>query len=451
MKKIIKYNFIALLAIVFLAYSCSEDDNTGYSKLVPTSPTITVSGIAAGGYNLTETNTTYSFDVTLSVAQVADVALYVTQIDGDAEMGVDFSIVNSNNRVYIPANSTTGKLEIKVLSDELIEGTETFTLQIGDERTTNATVTPVEVTFTLSNYTNEFLDIDLSWETDVLDVIGLELDPADVGELSLLVFDASDVLVIDAEGTNYSGLDTMPDGVYTLAAAFTSATDFGDLSEAVNFDITLDFFQAGVIDKSLPFPAVIDNLFPCYDFRVYLATVTKAGSTYTIAEEITYSIPERTAWYGYDAYTVFGDYTSEVETAQGCDGDLLIYGLNAGWMFDFWGETIVDEGNVRYVINEYTNEITIAEQYVFTTDYEGDLYPYTISGTGTYDNSGAFPTMHIEYVLDQDGFDPSGWAFNAGYQATPYFEANLTLDPSGKKATVVSTTKKFDLNQKPVR
>lgn len=453
MKKIIKYNLIALLAMIFFLSSCDDEDNTGYSDLIKTNPTVTISGIPAGGYDLTETETVYTYDVTLSVAQISDISLYVTQIDGDATVGSDYEIVNANSRVYFPANSTTAKLELKVLRDDLIEGEETFTLQIGDERTANATITPVTVKFTLTNYTNSILDIDMSWSTDVLDVVELDVDPTEVGDLRMLIYDDSDVLIIDEDGgsfENYSGMDTLPDGVYTIAAAFYSTANYGDLNAAITFDVTLDFFQSGVIDGSLNFPAVFNNLFPCYDFRTNLATVTKLGSTYTFEEAIAYSKPERTAWNGYDAYTVFGDYPSFVETAPGCDGEMLIYGLNANWMFDFWGEEIVEEGDVRYEINEYTNEITIAEQYVFTTLYAGSLYPYTISGTGTYDDSGAFPTMTIQYVLDQEGFDPSGWAFANGYQATAYFEANLTLDPAGKNVVNVETTK-FDLSKKPVR
>lgn len=453
MKKIIKYNLIALLAMVFLLSSCEDEDNTGYSELIKTNPTVTITGIPAGGYNLTETETVYTYDVTLSEAQISDISLYVTQIAGDATVGSDYEIVNANSRVYIPANTTTAQLSIKVLRDEAIEAEETFTLQIGDERTANAEITPVTVEFTLGNYTSNVLTIDMSWSTDALDVIGLDLDADEVGDLRLLIFDNTGTLVAEEDGAafeTYDAMDTLVDGVYSIAAAFYSTIDVGDYNEAVTFDVTLDFFQPGVIDGSLDFPAVFDNSFPCYDFRVYLATVTKAGDTYTYEEEISYSVPARTAWNGFDAYTVFGDYPSFIETAPGCDGDLLIYGLNANWMYDFWGEVIMDEGDVRYEINEYTDEITIAEQYIFTTLYDGSLYPYTVSGTGTYDDSGVYPTMNIQYVLDQEGFDPSGWAFANGYQATPYFEANITLDPAGKNIIKVET-KKFDLSNKPVR
>ena len=70
MKKIIKYNLIALLAMVFFVYSCNEDDFTGYSKLTTTNPTVTISGIQSGGYTLLEAETSYTFDVTLSEAQI---------------------------------------------------------------------------------------------------------------------------------------------------------------------------------------------------------------------------------------------------------------------------------------------------------------------------------------------------------------------------------------------
>lgn len=466
MKKILKYNLIALLAMVFFMYSCDDDDYTGYSDLTATSPSITVSGIAGGGYTLNESaQTEYTFDVTLSEAQISDVALYVTQVGGDAENGADFSISNTNSRVLIPANSTTGQLGIKVLTDELIEGTETFTLQIGDERTANTSITPVTVTWTINNYTVDALDLTMSWETDVADVIGLDIDPDEVGDLMLFIYDNTDALIETIDGGSfetYSGMDTLPDGDYKIAAGFYSTIDAGDFNEAITFDVSLHLYQAGVMDETYVLEDVFDNLFPCYDFRTYLGTVTKLGSTYTWTEDIVYSVPARTTWYGLDSYfeyededdlgnpiTVHIDYPSVVETAPGCNGELLIYGLNHEWMYDFWGETVVEEGHVRYEINEYTNEITIAEQYCFTTDYDGDLYDYTITGTGIYDDSGTYPTMVINYELDQDGFSPSGWAYDNGYQTEEYFTATLTLDPAGKNVVNSITEKKFDLSMKP--
>ena len=50
MKNILKY--IALFtAVAFVLFSCEKDDYTGDSKLSPTSPTITISGIDAAGYD----------------------------------------------------------------------------------------------------------------------------------------------------------------------------------------------------------------------------------------------------------------------------------------------------------------------------------------------------------------------------------------------------------------
>ena len=35
--------------------------------------------------------------------------------------------------------------------------------------------------------------------------------------------------------------------------------------------------------------------------------------------------------------------------------------------------------------------------------------------------------LHLEYYLDQEGFDVSGWMFDNGYMATNYFLADVTL------------------------
>jgi hypothetical protein len=92
-------------------------------------------------------------------------------------------------------------------------------------------------------------------------------------------------------------------------------------------------------------------------------------------------------------------------------------------MYDFWGEVIEEEGAVLYTVDG-AGVVTIASQYIFTTSYSGSLYPYTVSGTGTYNETTG--ELYIQYYLDQDGFSPSDWAFNNGYQTTPYFEATLT-------------------------
>jgi hypothetical protein len=449
MKSILKYTVFLTTVMLFL-FSCEKDDYTGDSKLKPSNPTVTVSGIDPAGYNFIEKDSVFSFDVILSVAQIVDVKLQVTQIAGDATAGADYEIVNSGSEVVIPAYSTTGKLIIKVKSDNIREDTESFTLQIGNETTANASITPVEAVFTIGNYTEDAFVVDMNWTTDIATSIGIEKDPDEVVNMRMLIIDNSTGLIVAVENgltfETYAAFDTLVDGTYSIATDISSTVDLGDYNAPVNIDLELVFNQAGVInDKVLSFPKVMTNEFPCDAYRTYLATVTKEGSTYTIVKSVSYLVPEVLNWYGTD--TEFG-YPSQVRTLAGCD--LLIGGLNHGWIFDFWGEEIVDSVDVVYTI-DVDGIINIPEQDYFTTLYNGLEYLYQIVGTGTLDESGLFPVMHIEYEIILDGFYPGQWSFDNGYMSTPYFVADLTLEPNLKRATLKKSSIKIPLPKKPVR
>lgn len=442
MKKIIKYNLIALLALVFFISSCDDEDYTNYTELNPTSPTITVSG--TGGFSLTESETTYKFDVTLSEAQVVDVALYVAQTAGDAISGADYQIVNSNSRVYIPANSTTGTLEIKILTDELIEGTETFTLTIGDEKTANAAITPVDVTFSIDNYTNNEFTFDMYWETDVLDQIGLDIDDDEAVNLRIIILNAADSsLWLAIDGSSYESFtyltDTLsdgsmlPDGDYIIATDVSSTIDAGDYDAPLTIDLTLDFYQPGVINNTLlTYEAAFTNEFVCASYRVYLANLTKSGDTYTFDDDA-YSIPSSPVtgdWQGTDGE--YRNYESQIKSFINCDG-LVISGFAFGLLQDpgWWGEPIVAGGTIPFDVDLDAGTIDIPFQYYCTTTYGGSLYDYQIEGWGTIDMSGEYPTAIINYYIYQDGWDFSNYLYSAGVMTYPYFVATLTLDPAG--------------------
>lgn len=436
---------VATLAFLFTA--CDDDDNQGYSGITPTNPTISVD-VPASGVNLVETKATYLFDVTLSEPQVVDIAIYIKTIAGTATEGEDFTIDNGNSRVYIPAGKTAGTVSITVLEDELLEETETFTIQIGDERTSNTEISPVEVNFTLTNLTKDDLAIGLSWETDVAEAIGLDLDPDEVVDLRLLLVDvATDMIYAVEDGGSFEEyiMDAdVPDGEYLLAVDVYSTINAGDYNATVTLDLELQFDQVGVINhKVLSFPQVMTNQYVCEAYRTNLAVVTKSGFDYSIEESISYVKPQAVEWFGTDA-----GYESQVTTIAGCD--LLIFGLNHGWMEDFWGEEVIAENNVSYTIDEKVGTVEILEQNYITTLYNGSEYPYTIKGSGTIDNSGEFTTMTITYEVFQDGFSPSKWAFDNGYQDEPYFTATLTLDPVGIPV-VSSVVKSSKLIAKPVR
>ncbi|MEA3443506.1 MAG: Calx-beta domain-containing protein [Bacteroidota bacterium] len=456
MKKIYKLNYVVLMALIVFLSGCEKKEYTDYSTLVPTSPTVTISGIDAGGYNFVEQDTTFTFDVTISEAQVADVSLYIKQIDGNATSGDDYKINNSSSKVTIAATATTGTVSISILPDDLIEDVETLTLQIGDERTANATFSPATVTFTIGNLTGSAFTADLSWDTDVEAVVGLALDPTEAVDLRMLIYDvAGDSLVAVEDGgsfESFAGFNTLIDGDYKIAVDIFSTINAGDFDGPLTLDLALEFNQPGVINgQTMSFPAVMTNVYVCETYRVYLADITKAGDDYTMTEAI--AVPEHFlsgVWYGIDVDDTTGgyhQYPSEVVAELGCT--FQIKGLGFGWMANFWGEEIIAGGSATMTIDEVNDSVFIADQYYMTTLYNGEVQDdYTIVGKGTFDNSGAYPTMTIEYEMTNFGMGWAQWCFDNGYMASNKFVANLTQDPDGKWST--SSIKPAGL-QKPNR
>lgn len=407
--------------------SCNKEDFTGYSTIVPTSPTISVTGIPAS-INFIEKDSIFTFNVTLSDAQVVDIVLKAKQIAGTATEGDDYKILNDAGKLTILAGATTGQFKIKILADDLKEKTETATIQIGDETTANAALTPVTVDFTIGNLIVDDLSVDMSWETDVVTSIGMELDPDEVVDLRLLIVKASDKSIVGEEDgatfETFSDFNTLPNGDYLIAADINSTINAGDYNKPVNLDLELAFKETGAIDTTLSFLKVMTNVNDCPLFRTYLAAVTKAGSSYTIAKAVSYMIPAVVEWNGEDA-----TYPSEVTTTESCAGKTMT-GLGFGWMLDWWGEVITSGGTLVYTVSGTT--VTIPLQDYCKTTYNGAAQPaYKIQGTGTIDNSGAYPVMTIHYDFIQSGVSIATVSMDYGWP-TAYFEAIITTDPAGK-------------------
>ena len=448
----ILYSAVLLAIFGLFVISCDEDDYTGYSTMKVKSPTMTITPGFSSPVVLVENGEKFEYTVTLSEAQIVDVHLTVSQVGGTASAD-DYEMTGT---VAIPAGSTSGKGSITILSDELIEEDETLIIQIGDATTANAALTPVTVEFTIKNLSSDDLEIGLSWEpsTPTTDDTGTDIDPTALADLRLLITDSPYTTVLDeADGAafeDYTMLGTMDDGEYLVVADFYDAMS----APIRDLDLMLDFNQLGILEPiSLEFPAALSTRSFCPAYYFVMAKITKSGSTYAIEEVGEQSQFPVTSWSGVDATDVFQDYTSHITTTFDCDGD-LIFGLNVDWMWLFWGESVEEEGNVYYTIDE-SGVITIESQYIFTTLYDGDLYDYTVEGTGIYDDSGDTPTMTIQYTLDQEGFSPSQWAYDNGYMATPYFEAVVTMDSDElKSASLAMKSAKignFDLSLKPRR
>lgn len=159
MKKTIKqllYTSLGLLAL--LSSSCNNnDDNTGDSVLLVNKSS--VSTILDAPLLATQTvnegdEGVYSFTVSIPQASTVDIAVDVKQISGSANSD-DFEF---DNQVIIPAYSKSATGTISILNDDLIEGDENFTLQIGTVSVANATLVPTTVSFTIKNFLSPDLE-----------------------------------------------------------------------------------------------------------------------------------------------------------------------------------------------------------------------------------------------------------------------------------------------------
>jgi hypothetical protein len=154
------------------------------------------------------------------------------------------------------------------------------------------------------------------------------------------------------------------------------------------------------------------------------------------------------AWFGTDAATYYTTGASTV-SIKATEESLTISNLGVDWMTNFWGEIVTAGGSVTIDYNE-DGTIVIPNQYYMSTTYNGDVQDdYTIEGAGRWNNCGAFTVISIVYEMN-NGQDWGAWTYNNGYSDTPHFEAELTLDPSGKLVKS-ETNVKFDLRNKPVK
>lgn len=298
-KKSFLYILLSILSIVY--YSCQKDDYTGYSTVVA------VEGVQASltwdtapPSSIVEEDKKYPFTITLNKAQVVDIHIYAEQTGGDAESKVDFDITDD---LVIPAGSTSVSGELKILRDKAIEGTETLTFVIGDERTANASFAGETVNMTIENYIYPNLEITSSWEKDIIyhwtltDSLGNEFEHTDTlsaceyADIDLLVFDAdqNDLGIYDGatsscpEHISLSG--DLADGDYYIWANLYELAFSTPDNSVVTLPITTVVEQFGKMAPatySQTNSSVILSTDPAETTLKPVIKVTKVGTNYTV-------------------------------------------------------------------------------------------------------------------------------------------------------------------------
>jgi hypothetical protein len=290
------------------------------------------------------------------------------------------------------------------------------------------------------------LDMTMTWTTDAQSVIGLSIAPDKAVDLRLLVLKANQTSnavspINTASYEEFAKFNTLADGVYYIATDISSTINYNDGTSSIPFDISIDltFKQRGVqLDplgyvKTLSFPTVMTNEFSCSSYKTFLAKVTKVGNVYTIDKAVSYVVPAVPAalagkWYGSD----FG-YTSKIQTSI-VGGNLLIDSVGVGWVSDMsatgWGEVPQSITKAKVLVNICTGTVTIPNQKFMVTKYLGKVQTaYYIQGKGTFDLSGAFPTMTLNYDFIQGGTSIASAGFGV-----KSFKAVITMNPAAAKS-----------------
>lgn len=395
----------SMMALVLLVSSCTSDQEeyTGAGNVVPTSPQITITP-EVSNLSLVEDDSSYSYTVALSTVQLVDVVVKISQVDGDATMGEDFTIDNS---LVISAGSTSATGTITILSDELAEETETVTIQVGDNTTANASITPETMTFTILNLSEGDLVIDLEWmqSSSVTDNFGNEADPLDVADLRLLITNIPYTQILDeSDGTefeNYVLTADKPDGEYYVVADFYASNGI-----PTNLDLHLNYNQLGEInDDSYDYTQGLFNC-PATSSNYYIMSkITKAGTNYTIeyvGEAAPFSVNGLVGTYSELSEDNPNNFNTTNEITLGVgENELMISGIYDRLWNVFWGETFQpgfgNEGFVSMILSP-DNSIDIPSQYMGQT--EPGPWDYWMKGSGTYDPCTLSITLSYDLYFD---------------------------------------------------
>jgi len=276
------------------------------------------------------------------------------------------------------------------------------------------------------------LDIHFTWDSD--DDIDFVIfkdgetyrNPAfsDMGATSAST-EVDNSITLSKVGTYYVGILhwDAPSFGYTFTLGKPDAT-----TETITGTFTSDDLKAYYVDNFDGWGA--GSVYPSY--RVL--KIVNDGTNFTVTKYNPLTSADYTAvaglvgtWSGDDGALPNWSYTTTTVEITDVDGYSNIYGLNEGWMNDFWGETILEGNPVEMIV--YSNgDVVIPYTYYWTTEFinaESDtiISDYYIYGVGTYD---AGTGLHLEYELDQEGFFCASWAYDNNYSGSPYFYADLT-------------------------
>ena len=418
-RKNIIFALMLIMSGIFAIQSCTKEDNTTFTTKYAFAQPVFTSPVV---YTDSHDNTIARITGTTATLTWSALNLGNLPIKWD----VYFGTTPNPPKIQTAYNKQT-------LVVNVVDSTEYFWKVVTTDPQGVLTTSETK-SFYAINGTNAYMNMDLSCQTDVKSVIGMDLAPDVVADLRLLIVKKSDMSVVSTidvgyTSESYDGFKKLPDGDYLIGVDLLATKNFGDYNKPIKLSLNLKFDQLGVIDQALDFPNVMTNANPCSLYRTYLANVNKVGAKYTLTSAVSYMTPPIVTWKGTD-----DAYPSQVTTTSSCTTKTM-KGLSFGWMLDYWGETITSGGTLTYTISGNTITIPL-QKYCKTTYKTVHQAEYSIQGSGTIDNTGAYPIYTIKYDLLQGGSTiftvPNG--FTVGF----LLEAKITTNPAGlpvKKAS----------------
>lgn len=205
-------------------------------------------------------------------------------------------------------------------------------------------------------------------------------------------------------GSSANGTVTIPAGAAgTEAVGIIQIVPVGDFDTESNVDLVVTIESASN-GATIGFP--LKNSFA--------VTMTDDDCEFTFIGDLG----------GVDGYMPGLDYEcpAAVTITHVSGTDYTIDGLNVDFMENIWSEVIQNSVPVEVTISA-GGEITIPQQFIFTTLYDGSLYDYEIVGSGQVNRCEGNVTLNYEMI--QDGFEVGAWLNENGYSEDPIFRATL--------------------------
>lgn len=277
-----------LITLGFLLYSCEEDDNTPISE-INSFQDYTFTGLPEK-IEVAETDSTHTLTFTFDDDQITDLHLELHVIDGGvATENTDFALVT--NTIDILALEREGEFSFAIAKDYLIEGNESFFIEITSTENHGLPLTHVVEVVIVDEIHNDELLMICDWSGSV-NVGGVDYSLCDSVDLDMYLFNAEGVNVYEYEGATANCpeqiiMADLDDGTYSLVANLWASSIPSDSTAVVSYPVTVNFIQGNIVDENATQSAesAINNIDLDYyaggSVNKLVAEITVSGGNYT--------------------------------------------------------------------------------------------------------------------------------------------------------------------------